>query len=207
MQVSMFARARTCQGRCTTHLLTGYGRAAAHRLAVTYSFLNNGKDGPIASLPPARMQFAKYLPKNPFITTPCGHLPSRNVLLISENIVFPDGVGPGAIHMKRTTIRRVLRHSPTLQFEVAQLSEQVRNLGGEVLDVGSATVSPGVIDVHVHFDEPGRMHWEGVKSGSRAAVAGGITTYVDMPINSKPAITTGALYRRKRWRIVVRSSL
>lgn len=154
-----------------------------------------------------RVQFSKYLPKNPFIVTPCGHLPSRHVLLISENIVFPDGIGPGAIHMKRNTIQRVLRHSPTLQFEVTQLSEQVLNLGGEVIDVGSATVSPGIVDLHVHMNEPGRIHWEGMRSGSRAAVAGGVTTFVDMPINSKPATTTGPLYHRKRWRIKARHSL
>lgn len=60
----------------------------------------------------------------------------------------------------------------------------------EVIDVGDNVVSPGVIDVHVHLNEPGRTDWEGVRSGTRAAAAGGITTVFDMPLNSKPVTTS-----------------
>jgi len=57
---------------------------------------------------------------------------------------------------------------------------------GEEIDARGLTVFPGVIDVHVHFNEPGRTEWEGAASGSRALAAGGGTTFFDMPLNSSP---------------------
>ncbi|XP_061375561.1 allantoinase isoform X2 [Gastrolobium bilobum] len=56
----------------------------------------------------------------------------------------------------------------------------------EVIDYGEAVVMPGLIDVHVHLDEPGRTEWEGFVTGTRAAAAGGVTTVVDMPLNNHP---------------------
>ncbi len=58
---------------------------------------------------------------------------------------------------------------------------------GDVLDVGQLAVSPGVVDSHVHINEPGRTEWEGFASATQAAAAGGITTVVDMPLNCIPA--------------------
>ena len=49
---------------------------------------------------------------------------------------------------------------------------------------------PGVIDPHVHINEPGRTDWEGFDTATKAAIAGGITTLVDMPLNSSPVTTT-----------------
>ena len=144
------------------------------------------------------MQFAKFMPKNSYIVPPCGHLPTRNVLIISENIVFPDGVGPGAVHIKRTKFKRIIRQTRESPMAITQLSEQIELLGGHVMDVASAVVSPGLIDVHVHMDEPGRVWWEGFKSGTAAAAAGGVTTVVDMPLNSLPAITDVTKFKRKR---------
>ena len=46
--------------------------------------------------------------------------------------------------------------------------------------------SQGLIDSHVHFNEPGRTEWEGVETGSKSLAAGGVTTYFDMPLNSTP---------------------
>lgn len=152
------------------------------------------------------MQFFKFIPRNPYLVPPCGHLGTRNVLVISENIVFPDGVGPGAIHMKRTTIRQVLKQKIDSPMAITQLAETVENLGGQVLDVGSAVVSPGIVDLHVHLNEPGHVGWEGLMTGTAAAAAGGITTAVDMPINCKPSITDAGKARRKRGLIWVRSS-
>ncbi|KAG8385563.1 hypothetical protein BUALT_Bualt03G0058200 [Buddleja alternifolia] len=57
----------------------------------------------------------------------------------------------------------------------------------QVLDYGEAVVMPGLIDVHAHLDDPGRTEWEGFPSGTRAAAAGGITTLIDMPLNSEPS--------------------
>src|SRR5437879_9062018 len=58
------------------------------------------------------------------------------------------------------------------------------------LDVGTAVVLPGAVDTHVHVNEPGRTDWEGFETATRAAAAGGVTTIVDMPLNSIPVTTT-----------------
>uniref|UniRef100_H3AEL7 allantoinase n=1 Tax=Latimeria chalumnae TaxID=7897 RepID=H3AEL7_LATCH len=61
---------------------------------------------------------------------------------------------------------------------------------GKVLDVGNQLVMPGIIDSHVHVNEPGRTAWEGYRTATRAAAAGGVTTIVDMPLNCIPPTTT-----------------
>ena len=67
-----------------------------------------------------------------------------------------------------------------------------------VEDLGDLALLPGLVDTHVHVNEPGRTDWEGFASASRAALAGGITTIVDMPLNSVPATTTLEALRVKR---------
>src|SRR5437016_5350822 len=62
--------------------------------------------------------------------------------------------------------------------------------GNEVIDARDRVVLPGAVDLHVHFNEPGRTHWEGWGPGSRAAAAGGVTTAVEMPLNAMPPTTT-----------------
>jgi len=59
-----------------------------------------------------------------------------------------------------------------------------------VMDVGDLVVSPGLVDCHVHVNEPGRTDWEGYETATRAAAAGGVTTVVDMPLNCIPVTTT-----------------
>ena len=56
--------------------------------------------------------------------------------------------------------------------------------------MGDRVVLPGLVDTHVHINEPGRTEWEGFVTATRAAAAGGITTLVDMPLNSSPVTTT-----------------
>jgi allantoinase len=58
-----------------------------------------------------------------------------------------------------------------------------------VIDVGELFVLPGFIDPHVHINEPGRTEWEGFESITKSAIAGGITTLVDMPLNASPVTT------------------
>src|SRR3977135_3505448 len=58
-------------------------------------------------------------------------------------------------------------------------------------------VMPGLVDTHVHINEPGRTVWEGFATATRAAAAGGVTTLVDMPLNSIPPTTTAAGLRAK----------
>jgi allantoinase len=69
--------------------------------------------------------------------------------------------------------------------------------GMELVDVDDLVVMPGVIDPHVHINEPGRTGWEGFDTASRAAVAGGITMLVDMPLNATPVTTTADAFDKK----------
>jgi allantoinase len=69
---------------------------------------------------------------------------------------------------------------------------------GPEIDATGLTLLPGLIDVHVHFNEPGRADWEGAATGSRALAAGGGTTFFDMPLNSSPCTVDAAAFRAKR---------
>jgi allantoinase len=60
----------------------------------------------------------------------------------------------------------------------------------ECLDMGSLLIMPGLVDTHVHINEPGRTDWEGFNTATQAAAAGGITTVVDMPLNCIPVTTS-----------------
>jgi allantoinase len=68
----------------------------------------------------------------------------------------------------------------------------------DLVDCGDAWLLPGFVDTHVHVNEPGRAGWEGFANATRAAAAGGVTTLVDMPLNSTPATTTAAALAAKR---------
>src|SRR5258705_620304 len=65
------------------------------------------------------------------------------------------------------------------------------------IDVGSKVLMPGIIDPHVHINEPGRTDWEGFDTATKSAIAGGITTLVDMPLNSSPVTTTAKAFEEK----------
>jgi allantoinase len=67
----------------------------------------------------------------------------------------------------------------------------------EVIDATGLVVLPGVVDAHVHFNEPGRTDWEGWTTGSRAAVVGGVTTVCDMPLNSTPPLVSVEAFEAK----------
>jgi allantoinase len=69
--------------------------------------------------------------------------------------------------------------------------------GAPVHDAQNSIVMPGIVDTHVHINEPGRTEWEGFSTATRAAAAGGITTLIEMPLNSIPATTTAAGFREK----------
>src|SRR3989440_7999567 len=75
------------------------------------------------------------------------------------------------------------------------------NLAGSAeleIDARDLTIFPGVIDAHVHFNEPGRTEWEGFETGSRAAAAGGTTTVFEMPLNAHPPTTNRESFELKR---------
>ena len=70
--------------------------------------------------------------------------------------------------------------------------------GTEVLDATGLVVLPGLVDAHVHFNEPGRTHWEGWEIGTRGAAAGGVTTVLEMPLNASPPTTNRTNFAAKR---------
>lgn len=110
--------------------------------------------------------------------------PSR-FALASTRIVTPTGVTSGAVLINGEKIERVLPRD-----------EIPRGLPVEDLD--GLVISPGIVDTHVHINEPGRTEWEGFETATRAAAAGGVTTLVDMPLNSSPVTTTVAALETKR---------
>ncbi|MEM9776494.1 MAG: amidohydrolase family protein, partial [Chloroflexota bacterium] len=67
----------------------------------------------------------------------------------------------------------------------------------DIYDLGCSVLMPGIIDVHVHINEPGRTEWEGFETATQAAAAGGLTTLADMPLNSSPVTTTVESFRKK----------
>ncbi|XP_068645585.1 allantoinase-like [Aristolochia californica] len=116
----------------------------------------------------------------------CSLLPHDEYWIYSKRIVTPQGVASGAVEVKGGTIVSVI--------EGVQAGELPQ---GNVVDYGDAVVMPGLIDVHAHLDEPGREEWEGFSSGTKAAAAGGITTLIDMPLNSVPSTVSEEALRLK----------
>src|ERR1700758_1060828 len=70
--------------------------------------------------------------------------------------------------------------------------------GKEGIDARALTILPGLIDIHLHFNEPGRTEWEGAATGSRALAAGGGTLFFDMPLNSTPCTVNADAFDQKR---------
>jgi allantoinase len=97
--------------------------------------------------------------------------------LMSQRVVTPAGIRAAAVVIAGETIIDVIDR------EELPASYRAR-------DVSDRVVMPGLIDTHVHINDPGRTEWEGFATATRAAAAGGITTLVDMPLNSSPVTTT-----------------
>jgi len=101
----------------------------------------------------------------------------------SRRVVLPDIVRPASIHISNGTITRVADYD---------------DVNEDAIDAGDLVISPGLVDTHVHVNEPGRTEWEGFDTATRAAAAGGVTTIVDMPLNSVPATTSVEALETKR---------
>ncbi|MEU5399903.1 allantoinase AllB [Streptomyces sp. NPDC005963] len=109
-----------------------------------------------------------------------------DLVLRSTRVLTPEAVRPATVAVARGTIVRVLPHD-------APVPPGVRSE-----DFGDDVLLPGLVDTHVHVNDPGRSEWEGFATATRAAAAGGITTLLDMPLNSIPPTTTVAHLRTKQ---------
>lgn len=105
--------------------------------------------------------------------------------LASRRVVTPDGVRAAAVIVAGERIEAIVPRE--------QAPSSI-----EIEDVSDLVISPGVVDAHVHINEPGRTDWEGFQTATKAAAAGGVTTLIDMPLNSSPVTTTVAALEAKR---------
>ena len=85
----------------------------------------------------------------------------------------------------------------TVCFDKGVITEIYNHKVDGAEDAGDHILMPGVIDAHVHINEPGRTEWEGFDTGTQAAAAGGITTIVDMPLNANPVTTNVNAFDKK----------
>jgi allantoinase len=103
----------------------------------------------------------------------------------SKRVVTPEGIEAATVQMRDGVITAIAGYDdvPSGKF---------------IYEAGESVVMPGLVDTHVHINEPGRTDWEGFETATRAAAAGGVTTLIDMPLNSIPATTTAAALEEKR---------
>ncbi|WP_051978360.1 allantoinase AllB [Edaphobacter aggregans] len=106
-------------------------------------------------------------------------------VFISNRVITPQGMRPAAVVVENGRIVAVTERDSAPQ-------------SSNVLDFGDLVLMPGLVDTHVHINEPGRTEWEGFETATRAAAAGGITTLVDMPLNCLPETTTVDALEAKR---------
>ncbi|MDG4782162.1 allantoinase AllB [Micromonospora sp. WMMD961] len=108
-----------------------------------------------------------------------------DLVLRSSRVVTPQGERPATVCIAGGRIEAVTDHDAVPD--------------GPLTDLGDLPLLPGIVDTHVHVNEPGRTEWEGFSSATRAAIAGGVTTIVDMPLNSiPPTVSVPALEAKRR---------
>jgi allantoinase len=113
------------------------------------------------------------------------NIPSPPDLVVrGRRIVTPEGERAAAIHIRGGVITAV----STFDDIPTRCA---------VHEAGESAVMPGLVDTHVHINEPGRTEWEGFATATRAAAAGGATTLIEMPLNSIPATTSAAGFQKK----------
>jgi allantoinase len=109
---------------------------------------------------------------------------SSEMIIRSRRVVMPETTGPASVHIHDGVITAI-----------GEWDDAPAEI--PLVDVGDAVVMPGLVDAHVHVNEPGRTAWEGYTTATRAAAAGGVTTIIDMPLNSIPPTTTRAGFAEK----------
>src|ERR1700728_3173969 len=109
---------------------------------------------------------------------------SETLVIRSRRMVLPSGVTEAAAAVRDNRIELLTDYDAPIEAD-------------QTVDLGDLPLLPGLVDSHVHVDEPGRTEWEGFATATRAALAGGVTTICDMPLNSSPATTTVDALRAK----------
>ena len=107
-----------------------------------------------------------------------------SIIIKSRNVVISNEVKEAFVVIKNGSIAEVLY---SMDYDV----------GDGLLDIGDKILMSGIIDPHVHINEPGRTEWEGFETATKAAISGGITTVVDMPLNSSPVTTAVNAFEQK----------
>src|SRR6476620_11314770 len=102
---------------------------------------------------------------------------NSTLVIRGDRVVLPDGIRPASILIRDGRIVEISGH-------------RSHPSGVRLIDAGELVVLPGLVDTHVHINDPGRSDWEGFEHATRAAAAGGVTTLVDMPLNILPSTTT-----------------
>jgi allantoinase len=110
--------------------------------------------------------------------------PAADLIVRGKRVITPQGERAATIHLRAGVIAAISG------FDEVDPSVPLH-------EAGDFVVMPGVVDTHVHINEPGRTEWEGFSSAARAAAAGGVTTLIEMPLNSIPPTTTAAACREK----------
>jgi allantoinase len=108
----------------------------------------------------------------------------ETLVIRSTRMVLPDGVREAAAYVRDKKIEFIAEYGAKLDADTE-------------VDLGNLALLPGLVDTHVHVNEPGRTEWEGFATATRAALAGGVTTICDMPLNSVPATVSVAALREK----------
>ncbi|WIY53875.1 allantoinase AllB [Devosia sp. YIM 151766] len=109
----------------------------------------------------------------------------KRLYVRNAQVVTTAGVVYGGVLVEGERIAGIVEGNPDLEAQT-------------LIDAEQNLLLPGLVDAHVHFSEPGRAHWEGFATGSRAAAAGGITTIVDMPLNASPPTINVSAFEQKR---------
>jgi allantoinase len=107
------------------------------------------------------------------------------LVLRSQRVVTPERVRAASVHVSGDRISRVSQWDDS-------------GSGVRVVDYENLVIMPGIVDTHVHVNEPGRTEWEGFATATRAAATGGVTTILDMPLNCIPPTTSVEALETKR---------